>query len=478
MAMHSKKILVAGGGITGLSAAYYLDKALREKGIHAEIILAEKSDRLGGKIDTLRRDGFIIEKGPDSFLARKLPMIDLVKDLGMEDQLVPTNPKGKKSYILYHRKLHPMPPGMVYGIPTKLAPFMKTGLVSVKGKLRAAMDLVLPRRKERTDESLGEFIRRRLGREVLEHIAEPLLAGIYAGDTRFLSLQATFPQFHQIENQYRSLMVGMAAGTGQSSGNAMNQLPPAAKNSIFLSLKNGLFSIIERLHEVLQERVRFLFNHSVERIVQREKQYCVTFSNGEQLIADGIILAAPAFEAATILSDLPAASKLKQIPYASVANVALAFDKKDASFKMEGSGFVIPRNEGTHVTACTWTSTKWLHVAPEDKVLLRLYVGHHGNDIAERLSEEEILAKVRADLKELMGITAEPLFYEITRWIGAMPQYPVGHLAVLNEVRAELKNKMPKVFIAGAAYQGIGLPDCVRQGREAAEQMIQCLQNE
>ena len=213
MSQLPKKVVVVGGGITGLSAAFYAQKFFREKNLPLELTVVEKSETLGGKIQTLRKDGFIIERGPDSFLSRKTPILDITKDLNMEDQLVALNPKAKKTYIIKKGKLHTMPQGLILGIPTEVAPFVTTGLISPLGKLRAGMDLLLKKREENTDESLGQFIERRLGKEVLDSIAEPLLAGIYAGDTRQLSLRATFPQFHGIEKKYRSMILGTVSYT-------------------------------------------------------------------------------------------------------------------------------------------------------------------------------------------------------------------------------------------------------------------------
>lgn len=468
-----KKVVVIGGGISGLSAAFYLQQSSLKKGLPLDITVIEKGESLGGKVQTLHRDGFVIEKGPDSFLARKMPIIDLTRDLGLENELVGTNPDAKKTYILHKGRLHRMPPGLVLGIPTEFTPFIKTGLISPMGKLRAAMDLLLPRRTEPGDESLGGFLQRRLGKEVLTNIVEPLLAGIYAGDTHSLSLRATFPQFGAMEQKHRSLILGMIASkknTPTTSG-----APDIAKKSLFLTYKNGLSTLINRLIESL-EQVELRTNQSVVKISKHNKSYQLTLDNDQQLEADAIILALPPAISANLLSqEVAATSQLKQIDYVSVANVIMAFDQKDISFNLDGSGFLVPRTEGRSITACTWTSSKWLHAAPKGKVLLRCYVGRSGDEEVTRLPDQELWEKVRHDLSELMGITAEPLFYEITRWPDSMPQYPVGHLENLKSIQSDLAATMPGVFLTGGGYHGVGLPDCVRQGKEASEEAISVL---
>lgn len=467
-----QKIVIVGGGITGLSTAFYVNKYLREAGLEADVQLLEKSSRLGGKIETLHRDGFVIEKGPDSFLARKLPIIDLSRELGLEDQLTGTNPNAKKTYILHRGKLHRMPQGLVLGIPTEWSPFLKTGLISLAGKARAAMDMLLPKRTDPADESLGHFLERRLGREVLENIAEPLLAGIYAGDTFKLSLAATFPQFRAVEQKKRSLILGMIAS--RKEGQALPGLPAAAKNSMFLTFKNGLTTLVERLKEQLADiTVTGQGVQTLRRKTDGSNGYLIELDrNGGVIEADAVVLTLPAPELGRLLSQYPESAHLANMNYVSVANVIMAFDEMDIARPLDGTGFVIPRKEGTTITACTWTSSKWLHTAPSGKVLLRCYIGRSGAEQWVNWSDEELLSKVMADLRQLHGIEAAPLFNEITRLPHSMPQYPVGHLDALHRFRDRMAADMPGVFAAGAAFEGVGLPDCIRQGRDAAKQAV------
>jgi len=472
MEQKPKHVVILGGGITGLSAAFYVKKFFAEQKLPVSITVIEQSEVLGGKISTLYKDGFIIEKGPDSFLARKMAMIDLTRELGLEDQLVATNPQAKKTYIFHQGRLHRMPAGLVLGIPTQVLPFLKTNLLSLKGKLRAGMDLLLPRRKGNLDESLGGFLERRLGREVVEHIAEPLLAGIYAGDTHKLSLQATFPQFQAAEMKFGSLIKGMLMNKRQAT--VVTPTPAVAKNSMFLSYQNGLQTIVDGLVGALKE-AKLLTRQTAIALTPVDRSYEIKLASGDSILADGVIVALPAFAAANLLPQIPLVKALSQIPYVSVANVILAFDHKDIGHDLDGSGFLVPRNEGRFITACTWTSAKWKHTAPSEKALLRCYVGRSGAEGWTELSDDEIVKRVRKDLQEILGIKVEPAFYEVTRLLHSMPQYPVGHLETIKAARNQLKASMPKVFLAGAAYQGVGLPDCIQQGKEAAQQVVDSL---
>lgn len=466
-----RRVVVIGGGLTGLSAAFYIRKHYREAGVEAQITLVEKSSSMGGMIQTLHRDGFVIEKGPDSFLARKTAMVDLAKELEIDHELVSQNPESKKTYIMQRGKLHPMPAGLVLGIPTELAPFLRSGLVSPQGKLRALMDFFIPPRRSSEDESLGYMIERRLGPEVLENLTEPLLAGIYAGDMRKLSLQATFPQFGAVERDYGSLIRGMMTGRKPAETHT------GTKRSAFLTFRQGLQSLVHALVHDLHD-VKQLLNtgvQSFEKHDEGEARYQVHLDNGESLAAEDIIVTVPAFAASPLLKPHVDTSALDAINYVSVANVVLAFQKKDVEHVFDGSGFLVPRKEGRNITACTWTSTKWLHTSPDDKVLLRCYVGRSGDEQNVELPDDVLTDLVLKDLHETMGVDAVPIFTEITRLRKSMPQYPVGHLQHIAALRQELGDKLPGVYVAGAAYEGVGLPDCIKQAKEISMQAAAAL---
>ncbi|MFS1513925.1 protoporphyrinogen oxidase [Chengkuizengella sp. SCS-71B] len=476
-----KRVTIVGGGITGLSTAFYVKKKFAGQGKTVEITIVEKDSRLGGKIQTWLYDDFVIERGPDSFLARKYPIIKISRELGLEDQLTATNPEAKKNYILHKGKFHLMPPGLILGIPTKMTPFMKTGLISVSGKLRAGMDLLLPRRSSSSDETLGGFLSRRLGKQVAENIAEPLLSGIYAGNPNELSLKATFPQFQGIEKKYRSLILGMANSRKQVAANGASaaKLPKIAQNTMFLTFKKGLNTLVDALIEELSD-VKVLTEQSVTKITKQSNktaekinEYKITLSNGEMIESDVVVLAIPPHFSADLLTDLKQVQQLKKIKYASVANVIIAFDKKDINHDLDGSGFVIPRKEGRFITACTWTSSKWLHTAPKGKILIRCYVGRSGEEAWKQLNDEQIIEKVQQEIEELMGIKATPLFHKVTRLYNSMPQYPLEHLNIISNARKQCAEHYPGIFLTGAGYEGVGIPDCIGQGEKTAEKVLQ-----
>lgn len=463
-------VVVIGGGISGLSSSYYLQKLAEENGRPIRIVLVEAEDKLGGKINTLNRDGFVIEKGPDSFLARKLAIIDLARDLGISDELATTNPNASKTYIMNKLRLHAMPPGLVLGIPTDIIRFLQSDLVSPEGKLAALADLLKEATPAEEDESLGGFLARRIGTELVAKIAEPLLAGIYAGDLYKLSLNATFPQFAKSEQQFGSVIVG--SRHNKRVADVQNQ---GKQPATFMTFRDGLCTTVEALKKALST-ITVKLNYKVEQLEKSEYGYTIHLQGGEMLQAQGVIMTTPAFISSRLLNRYINTEALANIRYVSVANVVMAFDKASFGVQFDGSGFLVPRSEGLHITACTWTSNKWSHSAPEDKVLLRCYVGHSEDQHSIQLDDESLIAAVLEDIRKSVGVTAEPLFTEITRLNHSMPQYPVGHVDAIRNMRIELSTQLPGVWVTGAAFDGVGLPDCIRQGKEGAQIMLDYLE--
>jgi len=472
------RILVIGGGIAGLSAAYYASKIP-----DIQVTLLESSDHWGGKITTDRVDfddgQFIIEGGPDTFLATKPWGVALCKELGLVDRLHGTNPHKKNTYVLNHNRLLPLPDGLAMMIPTNIEAILKSRLVSWFSKARMGLDFVLPAKAVDGDESLGKFVSRRLGREAYENLIEPLMSGIYAGDGDRLSLASTFPYLRDLELKYGSLARGALKMRAQSNGKSVQ-----GSRSAFLTPTTGLAEIVEKLVEHLTATGVDLRLNTVARRITNYREasprdrlhYQVELETGETLDADSVILAAPAFVSGTLLASLDPtlASDLQSIPYASTATVSLAYRLDDIPRDLDGYGYVIPRREGRRALACTWTSTKFPHRAPEGYALIRVFVGRAGQDIP--WSEEELLALAKEELNLTLGITAQPLLQRVFLWDKAMPQYNLGHPETLKRIDAALE-KHPGLALAGNGYRGIGIPDCIHSGELAVEKALEGVQS-
>ena len=465
-----KQILIIGGGITGLASAFYLQEEIHAKNLPYKIKLVEAADRLGGKIATVRRDGFTIERGPDSFLARKKPAVKLVEKLGLTDELV-RNATGQ-SYILVKRKLHKIPPGSFMGIPTEVSPFLFSRLFSAKGKLRAGVDFVRPKGKEAEDQSLGEFFRRRFGDELVEHLIEPLLSGIYSGDIDEMSLMATFPNFYHLEQKHGSIIKGLQKTMPKKPKKNKHEKRPG----IFYTIKSGFETIVEAMEDKLDDDV-VLKSTAVDHVEKKENYYHVLLSDGTVYKADAMIVTTPHQTIANMFSQYEPLKVVEEIPNSSVANVALAFDEKAIRKDLEGTGFVVSRNSDFRITACTWTHRKWPHSTPEGKVLLRSYVGGPYDRDAVDLSEEELVDIVLKDLNKTMKIKGDPEFVVTSRYKNMMPQYAVGHIERIKKIRSFAEENLPGVYFAGASFEGVGVPDCIEQGEKAVGLVMEYMHN-
>lgn len=467
--MDKQTIVIIGGGITGLSAAYYLQKEICDKNLPYQLMLVEASNRLGGKIITDKRDGFIIERGPDSIIARKKPGIKLVKELGLEDQII-RNGTGQ-SYILVGDKLHKMPKGAFMGVPKQIGPFLRSSLVSPIGKARALIDLVKSKGEEQTDQSLGGFMRRRFGNELVENEIEPLLSGIYSGDIDEMSLMATFPNFYQLEQKYGSLIKGLRAtipNPPKTKGNA-----PGA----FFSFANGLETLVDKLVEKLDKQ-SIILETPVDHVQKKDTAYHVLLGNGEVIKAAAVIATTPHTTLPNMFSQYDFLKVFSDVPSSSVANVALAFDQSAIKQDIDGTGFVVSRNSDYRITACTWTHKKWPSAAPKGKALIRCYVGRPSDQEVVDLSDEELTDIVLNDLNKTMNITTKPDFAVISRWKHVMPQYTVGHIERIAEVRKKASEHLPGVYFAGSSFEGVGIPDCIEQGEKAVHQVLDFLKSE
>ncbi|MDT8862002.1 protoporphyrinogen oxidase [Alkalihalobacillus sp. MEB130] len=467
MGQKERKIAIVGGGITGLAAAYKLEQA-RAEGAQISYDLFEKSERLGGKIQTKRVNGFVIELGPDSYLARKDSMTRLAKDVGLEKDLL-YNTAGQ-AYVLKGETLYPIPGGAIMGIPTEIKPFLQTNLLSPLGKLRAAGDFFYPRITARDEDiSLGHFFRRRLGNEVVDHLIEPLLSGIYAGNLDKLSLKATFPQFQQVEQKHGSLIRGMKGP--KTNPSQQPQTETSKPKGMFVSFRRGLESLVEAIETKLDpSSVHKSCN--LTKVVKQDGTFQLQFENGETATYDDVIITTPPKVTAELLGDYPYFTYLRDMDATTVATVAMAFKKDKVKNHKDGTGFVVSKKNNYSITACTWTHKKWAHSTPEGYALLRAYVGRAGDSAIVSRSDEEILRAVLYDLKQIMTIEGDPEFYFIKRWQESMPQPNVGHTFKIAKIKEDMVRNLSGLYLAGGGYDGIGLPDCINQGEEVVEQIL------
>jgi oxygen-dependent protoporphyrinogen oxidase len=546
-----KRVVIIGGGISGLAAAHRLLERTRDSGKQTDLKLLEGGNRVGGIVQTQRRDGFLLENGPDSFISEKPAARELAKRLGLESRLIETNEQHRRSFIVSRGRLLPVPEGFHLLAPARFWPFLKSDIFSWPGKARMALDLLLPRRDlngskpGNADESLAEFVRRRLGQEALERMAQPMVGGIYTADPEQLSLRATMPRFLEMEREHRSLICALRkqarspvvrkgfANRGSSptvregsinrgssptvregsmnrgssptvrEGSEIEPETSGARYSLFLSFDRGMQVLTDKLSQRIMDlgsqisnfqaqisasdgfgQTSIRLNTTVESVTLEQGEHGepelpngggspkwrLKTSTNETFIADAVCLALPAYVSARLLRNLDAqlASELEGIPYASSATINLAYERADIPHPLDGFGFVVPFIEKRTLLACTFSSVKFAGRAPRGQVLLRAFVGGALQPELFDLSQAELLLRVRADLRDLLGIEAAPLFAEVSKWERSMPQYHVGHLERVQRIEARVA-ALPGLVLAGNAYSGLGLPDCIRSGEAAAD---------
>ena len=474
-------VAIIGGGITGLSTAWYLQQA-QYRGIGVTYTVLEAGNRWGGKVLTeyvqdVAPEPFIIEGGPDSFLALQKPWaLQLARELGLEDQLMSTNDDRRTIYVLVNGKLTPMPDGIYLIAPTRLMPFIKTSLFSPLGKLRMAFDFIMPKGNPNADESLGDFIGRRMGREAVDKLAEPLMAGIYNADPYRLSIQATFPRFVNMEQEHGSLIRGMLAGNKAREVMTHERPPESSKMGAFVTFYQGTEVIIGELMKQLTGDMRL--NTAVTGIERIEDDsYDLTLDDGTMLNAHQVVMSIPSYAAAELIGPMvPAAGNLlSEIRYVDTGTITLAYKADELNHPLDGFGVVIPISENRQINALTWTSTKFDHRAPKGYKLIRAFIGGSRTPEMVDKQDDEIVQIVRNELKDIMGVTADPLFHRIYRWPRSTPQYDVGHLQRVESIESRLPFG---TFLAGSPYRGIGMPDCVKQGKQTADNIIEFMKAE
>lgn len=465
--MH-QRVLVIGGGITGLAAAHHLLVNHPEYAV----TLVERDTRLGGKILTIEQNGYVIEGGPDSMLGVKPRGVGLSQEIGLGDRLIAPVEANRRSFVLRKGRLHRIPEGLSGLVPTKLGPIARSRLISPRGKLRMLADFVRKPPSGDHDESLESFMTRRLGGEVYANLIEPLMAGIYAGDGRALSVQATFPQLQNAERQHGGLIRGVLAQGRNSEARSGD----GAKRPGFVTFRTGVRELVDTLAERITARGGEIRTGATVSLLKRcEHGYRVTIDRDdgpEMMRVDGIILATQAWAAAPLLEPLDhhASAALDHIPHVSNAIVALGFDDPSVAEKLNGFGYVVPRTEGRSVMAMTWLSSKWPNRAPEGKALIRAFVGRAGQQDILQCPDDTLVDVVRKELSEVLGVTATPEVARIFHWDGGMPQYTMGHGDRVETLETALRD-IPGVAVAGNMLRGVGLPDCIASGEAAADKV-------
>ncbi|HKW19466.1 MAG TPA: protoporphyrinogen oxidase [Terriglobales bacterium] len=454
-----KRIAIVGGGISGLAAAHALGKH-RNKGAELECVVFEASSRFGGVIQTEQIDGFVIEAGPDSFLTEKTWASDFCRELGLGDQLIVSNESERRTYVLVNGNLVPLPDGMMFMVPSDLPAAFFSRLFSWQTKLRILREWFYRASADAPETTVAEFVERHFGREMVERVADPLLAGVYGGNAEELSVTAVLPRFAEIEAKQGSLARAMVAA---------RKLQTAPLRPLFTSLKNGMRTMIDALVAQIPQAARRL-NTFVEAI-EPESGKWLARSGGRTEEFDAVILAMPAYASANFLrADFPQlASELAEIRYSSSVILAAAYDQRART--PAGFGFLVPRSEGKRILACTFVHQKFQNRAPQDRALVRCFLGGSRDEEILGLSDQQIERIAYRELHEVLGITAKPLFVRTYRWPKAMAQYGLGHKARVERIR-QLTSSIRGLALTGNAYSGIGIPDCVRLGSETAAKVL------
>jgi protoporphyrinogen/coproporphyrinogen III oxidase len=457
-------VAVVGAGIAGLSAAYELSRR------DVSLVVLERSPRPGGVILSEQVGGFTIDGGPDALLIQKPAAIALCQEIGLGDRLVATKPP-RVAFIQRGGRLHPLPAASVLGIPTRVGPFLQSRLFTWRGKLRMGAELFVPKREDDSDESIGSFMTRRFGREATDYLAEPLLAGIHAGDVDRLSAKALFPRFVDAERRHGSVLRALrhAAATA-----------PPSVDGAFKSLPGGLSEMVQALVARIGE-AQVCTNTDVARIARPSSAdpsapFHIDLSSGNRIDAKAVIVATPAYVTERLLreTDAELARLCGEVRYASAATVVLAFRRDAVAHPLNGSGFVVPRVEASPILAASWLSSKWPHRAPDDRVLMRAFFGGTRDPGALERSDQELVALSLSALTPLLGIAGEPQLTRVYRWERANAQHDVGHLQRVAAIDRRLADH-PGLFLTGSGFRGVGIPDCVTDARATARAVLERL---
>ncbi|MDZ4832917.1 MAG: protoporphyrinogen oxidase [Candidatus Melainabacteria bacterium] len=470
----SLNIAVVGAGITGLAAAYQLMTLAKTEGLNLQVIVFESSDRAGGVIQSEKRDDRIVEFGPDSMLSTKPAGVELIKELGLEKDLIPTNTANRRSMVACGGKLQTLPEGFVMLAPTRVIPFLLSPLFSIAGKIRMALDLVSPSNLPKDDETVESFVTRRFGREALEKVVQPMVGGIYVGDVSKLSARATLPQFVEMERKFGSVIRGLLArGAVERS---QERTASGARYSMFVSLKNGVQSLTDQLERIIGseniERATEVLNLK-KTSSNRWILECATAVRKQEF--DAVIFATPAIKTAKILEQVEplVSQKLSAIEIASAAVVNLLYKREDFDHPLDAFGFVVPSSEKRSILAASLISNKFPDRAPSDSVAIRVFLGGVLQPELLKRSDENLIDTAHADLTHYLGLKSKPLSGFVKRYPDSMPQYNLGHQARVEEIMSITQDRLPGVFLAGNSYHGVGIPDCIASALRTARATIE-----
>ncbi|MGA2424706.1 MAG: protoporphyrinogen oxidase [Terriglobales bacterium] len=463
-----KRIAIIGGGISGLSAAYTLEEK-RQSGTPVQYTLFESSARLGGVLVTDHVDGCILEAGPDSFLTEKPWAADLCRKIGLGDQLIGSNDADRKTYILTKGKLVELPDGLMFMVPTKIMPTVFSPLFSVRTKMRMAAEWFHPPRKASKDETVAQMVERHYGSEMVDLLADPLLSGVYGGEASQLSIRAVLPRFADMESKHGSLgraMLRVSREARRKMGAVAKAPPP-----LFSSLKEGMQQMVDAL--VVRLDANSLKRSAPVQSVIRQNNGWTVCAGYQTDHFDAVIIATPAQAASSVLeaADGNLSLELAEINYSSSVTVTLGYDEKVRGSLPPGFGFLVPRSAGHRMLAATFVHNKFPHRAPDNRALVRCFLGGARDEQILQSTEQEILEIVRRELRQIVALNAEPLFARVYKWKAAMAQYSVGHLERLQRIET-LRQNLQGLALAGNGYNGIGVPDCVRSGAEAAGKIL------